>query len=404
MNSGKRTVATGIWQNRAFHYAAGFAIAAMLLFLCVFPVYADETLKLSTEYPGISVKPGDNLNIPIEISNFSGSGMKADVSISALPENWEGYLQGGSYQVNQIFAGAGENAAELTFHLTVPKELEQGTYTASVRAAAENGASDSLEIRFLVNEEKAGKGSFTSEYPEQEGASGTDFSFSTTLINNGLKPQSYSLSSNAPAGWDIGFTPSGESARVASVEVESGVSQGITVAVVPPETVEAGEYTVSLSAVSAEETLNLELTVVITGTYGVAVTTPDGRLSFDAHANQASDVTLQIRNTGNVDLENLSLNSTAPSGWTVTYEGEKNIIESLPAGTTTEVIAHVKPSSDAITGDYVTSFQVSGGQVSDSVEFRVSVKTSTMWGIVAVLLILGTAGALGYVLKKYGRR
>ena len=176
------------------------------------------------------------------------------------------------------------------------------------------------------------------------------------------------------------------------------------VSVTPPENVEAGEYQISCSAVSAEETLNLDLAVTITGTYGISLATPDGRVSFDAHANQASDVTLQVTNTGNVDLENVSLNSSAPSGWTVTYDLDENIISSLPAGTTTEVIAHVKPSSDAITGDYVTSFTVSNSQVSESVQFRVSVKTRTVWGLAAVALILCVAGGLGYVFKKYGRR
>ena len=88
----------------------------------------------------------------------------------------------------------------------------------------------------------AGKGSFTSEYPQQEGTTGTSFSFSTTLINNGLKTQSYSLSSNAPSGWGVSFNPTGETAKVAALEVESGASKGMTVSVTPPEGVAAGEY------------------------------------------------------------------------------------------------------------------------------------------------------------------
>ncbi len=372
--------------------------------LWTFPARADGGLELHTDYPGVSAKPGDNLSIPIQMDNQSGSGMDVDVDITSLPEGWEGYLQGGTYQVSQVYVPTGEAAASLTLHLTVPDELSEGQYTVSLSGQSAEGASDSLDIDFQVAEVNAGRGSFSTEYPNQEGASGTKFSFSTTLINNDLKPQSYSLSSNAPAGWSVGFTPSGESSKVAAIDVEAGKSQGISVDVAPPQNVEAGEYTISLSAISAEETLSQELTVTVTGTYGLDLATPDGRLSFDAHANQTSDVTLQIVNTGNVDLTNVSLNSSAPSGWTVTYDLEENIIESLPAGTTTEVIAHVKPSSDAITGDYVTSFTVSGEGISDSVEFRVSVKTSTLWGFVAIALILCTAGGLGYVFRKYGRR
>ena len=191
---------------------------------------------------------------------------------------------------------------------------------------------------------------------------------------------------------------------MAGIDVESGASQGITVDVTTPVQVEAGEYTISVSAVSAEETLSQDLTVNITGTYGISVSTPDGRLSFDAHAGQESDVTLSVTNTGNVDLENVSVNCSAPSGWTVTYELENNTIESIAAGSTTEVIAHVEPSSDAITGDYAATFTARTDETSDSAEFRVSVKTQTVWGFIAIVIILCVAGGLGYVFKKYGRR
>lgn len=384
--------------------AAAGLMALFFAAALAFPARADNGLDLSTQYPGIFARPGDNLSIPVRLSNSTGTGMDVDVSIRSLPDSWDGYLQGGNYQVNRVYVKPGEEGETVTLHLTVPKELKEGSYKAQIQASSESGISDQLEIQFQVNEKEAGKGSFTSEYPRQEGASGTDFSFNTTLINNGLKPQSYSLSSNAPAGWNVGFTPSGNTAKVAAIDVESGQSQGLTVSVTPPELVSAGEYTISCTAVSAEETLNLDLTVTVTGTYAMALTTPDGRLSFDAHAGQESDVTLQIQNTGNVDLENVSVNATAPSGWVVTYNLENNLVDSIPAGTTAEVIAHVKPDSDAITGDYVTSFTASNSQTSAKVDFRVSVKTSTLWGIVATLLILCTAGGLGYVFKKYGRR
>lgn len=385
--------------------AVAAAAAAFIMAMgWTFPARAAGGLDLHTEYPGMSVKPGDSVSIPVSLDNLTGEAMDVDVAVESLPDGWEGYLQGGSYEVNRVYAGKGEDAADLTLRLTVPKELSEGTYEVTLSADGTGGAGDKLVIRLNASEAKAGKGSFTSEYPKQEGTTGTNFSFSTTLINNGLKPQSYSLSSNAPSGWTVSFTPSGETTKVAGIDVESGASQGINVAVTAPDVVDAGEYTINLSAVSAEETLSLDLTVTITGTYGLQLSTPDGRLSFDAYANRESDVTLSLTNTGNVDLNEVSLNSSAPSGWTVTYDQEDNVIDSIPAGTTVEVVAHVKPSSDAITGDYVTSFSAKTNEVSSSSDFRVSVKTSTMWGIVAVIVILLTASGLGYVFKKYGRR
>lgn len=369
-----------------------------------FSAYGAGGLELNTAYTGMTVKPGESLNLSITLDNGSGAGMDADLSIASMPEGWEGYIQGGSYEVSRVYVAPGDAGAQVTLHLTVPKDIAEGTYNAVLQAVSESGAADSLNLEFHVNERVSGAGSFSSEYPQQEGTTGTSFSFSTTLINNGLTSQSYSLSSDAPAGWSVSFTPSGESTKVAGIDVESGASQGLTVAVVPPENIAAGEYDISCSAVSAAETLNTDLKVVITGTYDLSLSTPDGRLSFDAYANQESDVTLNVTNMGNVDLEQVSINSSAPSGWVVTYNLEDNIIKSLPAGTTTEVIAHVKPGSDIITGDYVLSFSASSDGASSSADFRVSVKTKTIWGVVAVLIILGTAGGLGWVFRKYGRR
>ena len=391
-------------QMRILIAVCAAAAAFMLLLGSGRTVHAAGGLDLSTEYPGISITPGETLNITLNLTNASGSGQDADVEIASLPEGWEGYLQGGSYEVSQVYVPNGAEGTSLTLHLTVPDALEEGTYQVTVDAAVNEEIRDSLTLSFIVKEVNAGAGSFTTEYPEQEGTSGTTFSFSTTLINNGLSAQSYSLSSNAPSGWKVSFVPSDETASVAGIDVESSASQGLTVQVVPPENVEAGEYDISCSAVSASETLSTDLKVVITGTYGLSLSTPDGRVSFDAHANDDSKVTLNITNTGNVDLQNVSLNSTLPSGWTVTYNVEDNVIESIPAGSTAEVIATVTPGSDAITGDYVASFTAETDEASSSVDFRVSVKTQTVWGLVAVLIILCVAGGLVYVFRKYGRR
>ena len=385
------------------------AFAAVMMALIMFwgsrtTVHAAGGLSLSTEYPGVTITPGETLNITLTLTNTSGSPVNADVAIASLPDGWEGYLQGGDYEVNEVHVGTASEGTQLTLHLTVPDALEEGTYTVQVDADVNEEIYDSLTLSFEVNEVNAGAGSFTTEYPEQEGTAGTSFSFSTTLINNGLSTESYSLSSSAPSGWQVSFVPSDESTSVASIEVESSTSQGLTVEVVPPEGVEAGEYDISCSAVSASETLTTDLKVVITGTYGISLSTPDGRLSFDSQANKDTDVTLTVTNTGNEELQNVTLTSSLPSGWEVTYDVEDGIIDSIAAGSSAQVVATVTPSSEAITGDYVATFTAETDEATSSAEFRVSVKTSTFWGFVAVLIILCVAAGLVYVFRKYGRR
>ena len=396
--------------SRPFYVAVAL-LAAFFIALCPggLKAYAAGGLSLSTDYPGISINAGESLNISLRLSNQSGTGLDADTYIASLPEGFEGYIQGGSYHVSRVHVDNG-GETEVTLHITVPDELSEGIYEVVVRADAGAASSDELRLSLNASETNEGEGSFTSEYPHQEGAAGTDFSFSTTLINNGLTARSYSLSSNAPSGWTVSFTPSSDSTQIAGIDVDPGASEGISVAVAPPDTVEAGEYTIELSAVSAEETLSTELTVEITGTYGLLLSTPSGRLSFDGYAGKASDLTLSLTNTGNVDLQDVTINSSVPSDWTVTYEtgedaeNDGNVIASIPAGSTVEVVTHVTPGSDSITGDYLATFTASNDETSAEAEFRVSVKTQTLWGVVAVALIAAVAAGLYYVFRRYGRR
>ena len=142
--------------------------------------------------------------------------------------------------------------------------------------------------------------------------------------------------------------------------------------------------------------------MVITGTYALDLSTPSGLLSFEASANAQTDVTLRVSNTGNVDLQNITLSSSAPEGWTVEFS--QSSIDVLEAGASQEVTAYVTPSGDAMSGDYVMTLDVSSSEASDSTEFRVTVKTQTVWGVVGILLIAAVAVGLGMVFRKYGRR
>ena len=388
-----------------------YALAALALVVlaAVSPMKAQAAggLELYTDYPGISVEAGDSQSISMYVSNDSGSAVEASLNILSMPEGWEGYFQGGDNLNSRVHIDAG--AAELdsdtdlvTFNLTLPEEVEEGVYTVELKADAGAGDTDTLELEITVNEQETGQSNFTAEYPEQQGASGTSFSFDATIVNNRGTEQSYSLSAEAPSGWTVSFTPSGESSQVASVSVEARGSLGMTVDITPPESVEQGEYTIPCTAVSASDTLDMELIVTITGTYGVSLSTPTGNLSLDAYANAEESVTLSITNTGNVDLSNLNLTSSAPTDWEVEFD--ESTIETLEAGATQEVTAHITPTSDAMTGDYVTTITVSNDEVSSDAEFRVSVETRTSWGIFAAAIIVVLLIGLRVVFKKYGRR
>ena len=114
------------WNRCCFGVLAVLMAAVFLVFMGTHTVYGAGGLDLNTDYPGISVKPGDNLNIPVTLENYTGASLNADLEITAMPEGWEGYLQGGSYQVSRVHVKNGEEGAQVTLHVTVPKELTEG--------------------------------------------------------------------------------------------------------------------------------------------------------------------------------------------------------------------------------------------------------------------------------------
>ena len=387
---------------------AAVSMMTAMLFGAVPAGAAEAGIDMSTDYPGVTVKAGETVTFSLDFESLDGEGHDVSLSAESLPENWTGYFKGGNNQITGVHvaapraedASAGDDLAD--FSLTVPAEAENGTYQVELKADAGSGDTDTLKLEVTVSEEEAGESNFTSEYPEQQGASGTTFSFDTSIVNNRGTNQSYSLSAEAPEGWQVTFTPSGESSNVASLAVDADSSQGLTVTVTPPANVEKGDYTIPCTAVSSSDTLKTELTVSITGTYALTLSTPDERLSFDAYANKEASVTLSITNTGNVDLNNLNLTSSAPSGWDVRFS--ESAIDTLEAGATREVTAYVTPSEDAITGDYVSSFTISNNETSAKADFRVSVKTSTTWGFAAIAIVVVLVCGLGAIFKKYGRR
>lgn len=385
------------WLSRAVCLA--FTLA-LVLTLSVPALAAGASLELSTTYPGQTAKAGDNLSYTLNLHNGTEASYTADLSIVSLPEGWTGYFEGNSAEVSQVYVKSGGDAT-VTFDLSIPYEAGDGVYTVELLATS-GELSSTLVLTLDVTAEELGSSALTTQYAEQEGTSGTSFSFSTTIQNNTPNEQSYSFSSSLPSGWSISFVPSGDTTQVAAITVPARSSQTLDVTVTPPTDVAAGTYSIPVSAISATETLDTELTVTITGTYSLSLSTSSGLLSFDANANKESTVTLTVTNDGNVDLENVNLTSSAPDSWTVEFS--QSSIDVLKAGATQQVTAYVTPAEDAMSGDYSMTMGAKTTEVSDYTEFRVTVKTETVWGVVGISLILVAAGGLWIVFRKYGRR
>lgn len=354
---------------------------------------------MSTDYPGISVKAGNSVSFSLDFSN-SGVGQLTTLSTSSLPEGFEGYFQGNSHTVSEVYVQNGYNDGLLTYAVNIPEDASDGEYKITLYAKGTSKTA-ALTLTLNVTELNLGASTMTTDYADQEGAVGTSFSFSSTLTNNSTEDQSYTMSADAPDGWTVTYTASDGSTSVSAIDVEGASSSTFTVKVTPADNVEAGEYVIPITAASANETLNMDLKVTITGKYSLSLATQNETLSFNAKANKKTSVVLQVKNEGNVDLTDINLTASTPTDWTVEFS--ESTIDSLEAGATKEVTAYVTPAQTAISGDYVVSMTASASETSNTSSFRVTVETQTVWGIVGVVIIVAIFACLYEVFRKFGR-
>lgn len=354
-----------------------------------------QVLQLYTPNTEISVPPGESIDYSIDVINNGSSVATAKILVSGLPESWSYTLRSGGWDVQEISVLPDEKKT-LNLKVEVPFEIDKGRY--SFRVIARNYAI--LRLTVNVSEQGTFKTEFTSEQANMQGHAESNFTFRTKLNNQTGEKQLYALASNAPRGWNVIFKPNYKQAT--SVEIEPNQSKDISIEVKPPYNVKAGKYKIPVMASTSSSSARLELEVDITGTYEMKLTTPSGLLSTSITAGRQKRIDMVVRNTGSSDLKNVRMSSSKPRGWEVTFDPDT--IPVIAAGENAEVVATLKAYEKAIPGDYVIDLTARTTETNSKATFRVSVKTSMLWGWLGILIILGAIWVIYYLFRKYGRR
>jgi len=251
-------------KNVFYLFAAMIAFCSCLL-ASPLNVRAEDGMNFYTTTPGISLTAGDSADFSLYFSGLSRNGEDISLEIASIPDGFSGYFKSGSYEVNQVHATSDTEKSTVSFYLTTEKEVTEGKQDIILKATSESGMTDNLKLSINISELQSGESNFNVEYPDQEGVTGTVFSYSTTLINNSLTDQNYNFSTNAPDGWTVTYS-SGDT-QVSSLDVKAGESEGVKITVTPPQDIAAGDYPISCTATSAKEKLSTDLNVKILGTY-----------------------------------------------------------------------------------------------------------------------------------------
>jgi uncharacterized membrane protein len=354
-----------------------------------------DSLILYTPNTKISLQPGESVDYAVDVINKTEEVQTMDISVRGIPRKWNYDLKSGAWSVKQVSVLPGEKKS-LSLRVSVPYLVNKGSYRFDLVA----GEKYSLPLVIIVSEQGTSKSEFTTNQANMEGHSGSTFTFNANLKNLTGDKQLYALMAQAPRGWVVTFKAFAKS--VTSVEIEPNSEQNVTIEVKPADQVEAGNYMIPVKATTSATTAELNLEVVITGTYKMELTTPTGLLSTDIVAGEEKRIECVIKNTGTSTLSDIKLTYSAPVNWQVTFDPK--VIETILAGKEAPVTATVKADKKAIPGDYVTNLEARTPEASSTASFRVSVKTPLLWGWVGIFIIVAAIGCVYYLFRRYGRR
>lgn len=301
-------------------------ILLLVILLGAFPlsVHADESgsIILYTPYTKISVTPGASIDYSIDLINNTDGVTNANLSVSGLPGSWKHEIKSGGWTLSQLSVLPQEKK---TFNLKVevPLKVNKGSYHFTVFAGETK-----LPLEVVVAQKGTYQTEFTTDQPNMQGNSKSTFTFNATLKNQTADQQLYALMANAPRGWSVVFKPNYKQATSAQVEANS--SQNVSIEIVPPANVEAGNYKIPVRAATGTTSADLELEVVVTGSYEMELSTPRGLLSTEITAGDVKRIELVVRNTGSSLLKDIQLSANKPVDWEVSFEPSK--IDMLKAG------------------------------------------------------------------------
>jgi uncharacterized membrane protein len=361
--------------------------------------FADASLTLTTPYPSIEAQPGSSVTLDLDVS--SNTREVVDLAVSGLPDGWRATLRGGGFVIRAITSDP-VDGAQADLEIAVPPTATAGEYPIQATATDGTGGRSVAEITVVVADQVNSGITLTADFPSLSGEPAGTFSYTLTVDNQTPVEQSFTFDPSAPQGWTVTANPSAE-ANAQTVTIEAGATANVAVNATAPASAQQGSYPIEVAVVGengARGTITLE--AIVQGTPQLALGTADERLDVTGKANREQRIPMIVANTGSAPLESVKLAGTAPSGWEVSFDPDT--VEEVLPGETAQVAAVVKPSSDAVAGDYSLTVRASAGSLSSNADLRYSLEGSRTLGIVAIGVIAAAFLLLAGVFVTFGRR
>jgi len=223
-------------------------------------------------------------------------------------------------------------------------------------------------------------------------------------IEEGKSEKTFNITVDCPTGWVAAVASGNTEAQAINLKFNS--RESLRLMAIPRVQQKPGEYDFKVTFKSAVEgdTLegSIEFTAVAPPTYEISLTTKTGMLSTKLTSGKDNHYKLIVTNNSSTSVENISLSSTEPEGWQVSFD--KKTIESMEAGEILEIDVNINPPKKTIAGDYMLTFKASSKNSNSSINLRTTVETPTIWGMVGIGIIVVVIIGVAVIFAKLGRR
>jgi uncharacterized membrane protein len=360
-------------------------------------------LYLLTDYPALSVRPGTTSTVSMRLQNYGLPPERFTLLVEDTPPGWTATLLGGGQPVAAAMA-ATDQSVSLQLRLDVPANAGSGDKTLTVKATDQSNPANSVSLPITVSlaKELPAKLTVTPQLPSLRGSPKTSFDYTLSIKNDSGRNLVVSLAATAPRNFDTSFTEAYGSQELSSVPIDAGASKDVKLKVRPPSSVDAGEFPIEMTASAGDATAKAELKLQVVGTPRLTITGTEGLVSARATAGQQSTVPILIANDGTAPADNVELSGSGPSGWKIEFD--RKTIDRIEPGKTSDVNALITPSEKSLAGDYMATIRAASRGETASTQFRVTVSTSTTWGMVGVGVIGVALLIMVGAVSRFGRR
>jgi uncharacterized membrane protein len=355
---------------------------------------------LTTDYPAVTEQVGKSFTMDLSLENHGMPPERVQLSLDGVPEGWHYEFEGGGKPVKAAMVGPGDTRS-LTLKMTPANGAAAKTYALTLVGDAD---AQKLSVPISVTLAPPAPASLKLEakLPALRGSASSNFDYDLTVNNNSPTDVTVNLAAQTPPGFNAAFKEQYGSQELTSIPIKANASKDIKVSIKPPREVPAGKYKVEVGTSTGKVQAQTALLLDITGQPKLALDGPSGMLSGSAVAGKEHSFTFTVNNDGGAPAQNVKLTANAPSGWKIDFSPAK--IDQIAPGGKAEAQMRITPASNAIAGDYSVNVNSDGDGASDNLKFRVTVETSTEWGLAGLgiigIAVLVMAGAV----TRYGRR